>query len=88
MNNNEGVIIGGSTLLTATSWAATVFYHYFNDRRKAPIEGIQDFNTTFSNLELSVADYETLPAETLLVNAVELALKAIYGVDNVDVIAI
>jgi hypothetical protein len=39
-------------------------------------------------LELSVADYETLPAETLLVNAVELALKAIYGVDNVDVIAI
>ena len=55
---------------------------------KAPIQGIQDFNTTFSNLELSVADYETLPAETLLVNAVESALEAIYGVDNVDVIAI
>ena len=41
-----------------------------------------------SGLELSVADYETLAAETLLVNAVESALEAIYGVDNVDVIAI
>lgn len=55
---------------------------------KAPIQGIQDFNTTFSGLELSVSHYETLPAETLLVNAVELALEQIYGVDNVDVIAI
>ena len=55
---------------------------------KAPIQGIQDFNTTFSGLELSVASYETLSAETLLVNAVESALEAIYGVDNVDVIAI
>jgi len=55
---------------------------------KAPIQGIQDFNTTFSGLELSVADYETLAAETLLVNAVESALEEIYGVDNVDVIAI
>jgi hypothetical protein len=53
---------------------------------KAPIQGIQDFNTTFSNLELSVADYETLAAETLLVNAVEKSLESIYGLDNVDVI--
>ena len=45
---------------------------------KAPIQGIQDFNTTFSGLELSVADYETLAAETLLVNAVESALELIY----------
>jgi hypothetical protein len=57
-------------------------------QKKAPIQGIQDFNTTFSGLELSVADYETLSAETLLVNAVELALETIYGVENVDVIAI
>lgn len=55
---------------------------------KAPIQGIQDFNTTFSGLELSVSDYETLAAETLLVNAVESALEQIYGVENVDVIAI
>jgi len=45
---------------------------------KAPIQGIQDFNTTFSNLELSVTDYETLAAETLLINAVYSALNAIY----------
>jgi len=53
---------------------------------KAPIQGIEDFNTTFSGLELSVADYETIPAETLLVNAVEKSLESIYGLDNVDVI--
>jgi hypothetical protein len=45
---------------------------------KAPIQGIQDFNTTFSGLELSVADYETLAAETLLINAVSSALELIY----------
>ena len=54
---------------------------------KAPIQGIQDFNTTFSNLELSVADYETLAAETLLINAVESALEAIYP-NQVEVISI
>jgi hypothetical protein len=45
---------------------------------KAPIQGIEDFNTTFSNLELSVADYETKSAEVLLVNAVFNALDLIY----------
>jgi hypothetical protein len=45
---------------------------------KAPIQGIQDFNTTFAGLGLSVADYETLAAETLLINAVYSALNAIY----------
>lgn len=45
---------------------------------KAPIQGIEDFNTTFSNLELSVSTYETQPAEVLLINAVESALELIY----------
>jgi hypothetical protein len=45
---------------------------------KAPIQGIQDFNTTFSGLELSVADYETKSAEVLLVNAVFNTLDLIY----------
>ena len=45
---------------------------------KAPIQGIQDFNTTFSGLELSVADYETKSAEVLLINAVFNALDLIY----------
>jgi hypothetical protein len=45
---------------------------------KAPIQGIQDFNTTFSGLELSVADYESKSAEVLLINAVFNALDLIY----------
>ena len=55
---------------------------------KAPIQGIQDFNTTFSNLELSVVAYETIPAESLLVNAVYDALATIYGAENVEQITI
>jgi hypothetical protein len=55
---------------------------------KAPIQGIQDFNTTFSNLQLSVVAYETIPAESLLVNAVYDALVAIYGAENVEQITI
>ncbi len=54
---------------------------------KAPIQGIEDFNTTFSGLELSVVSYETLSAETLLINAVESALEAIYP-NQVEVISI
>jgi len=54
---------------------------------KQPIQGIQDFNTTFSNLQLSVVDYETVPAETLLVDAVYNALNAIYP-DQVEVITL
>ncbi len=45
---------------------------------KAPIQGIEDFNTIFTGLELSVTDYETLAAETLLINAVYSALNVIY----------
>lgn len=55
---------------------------------KAPIQGIQDFNTTFANLELSVVAYETDSAESLLVNAVYSALVAIYGAENVEQITI
>lgn len=55
---------------------------------KAPIQGIEDFNTTFSNLELSVVSYETIPAESLLVDAVYDALVAIYGAENVEQITI
>jgi hypothetical protein len=54
---------------------------------KAPIQGIEDFNTTFAGLELTVADYETLAAETLLINAVYSALNAIYPA-QVEVVAI
>jgi hypothetical protein len=45
---------------------------------KAPIQGIEDFNTTFSSLELTVVDYETKTAEELLINAVYSALNEVY----------
>jgi len=54
---------------------------------KAPIQGIEDFNTTFAGLELTVADYETLAAEALLINAVYSALNVIYPV-QVEVITL
>lgn len=54
---------------------------------KTPIQGIQDFNTTFSNLELSVSAYETQSAEVLLINAVESALELIYP-NQVEVISL
>jgi hypothetical protein len=54
---------------------------------KAPIQGIEDFNTTFAGLELTVADYETLAAENLLINAVYSALNAIYPA-QVEVVTI
>jgi hypothetical protein len=54
---------------------------------KAPIQGIEDFNTTFAGLELTVADYETLAAETLLINAVYSALNVIYPA-QVEVVTI
>ena len=55
---------------------------------KAPIQGIEDFNNTFAGLQLTVADYETLAAETLLINAVYSALSAFYGAENVEVITL
>jgi hypothetical protein len=54
---------------------------------KAPIQGIEDFNTTFSGLELSVADYESKSAEVLLINAVFNALDLIYPT-QVEVVTI
>ena len=54
---------------------------------KAPIQGIEDFNTTFSNLELSVVDYQTKTAELLLIDAVENALEEIYP-NQVEVITL
>ena len=54
---------------------------------KAPIQGIEDFNTTFSGLELSVASYEILSAETLLVTSVYGELEKIYP-EQVEVVTI
>lgn len=53
---------------------------------KSPVQGIADFNPVFQNLKLSVADYATKPAQTLLVDAVYNALAAVYGASNIEVI--
>jgi hypothetical protein len=54
---------------------------------KAPIQGIQDFNITFSGLELSVTAYETQPAETLLIDAIFGALNLVYP-DQVEIVTV
>jgi len=38
-------------------------------------------------LELTIADWETKPAQTLLIDAVKGALVAVYGEANVEVVA-
>jgi len=47
---------------------------------KSPVDGnsIADFNPAMYNLKLSVTDYATVTAETLLVEAVYNALDAVY----------
>jgi hypothetical protein len=47
---------------------------------KAPVDGnsISDFNPAMYNLQLSVSSYQTVTAETLLVEAVYNSLDAVY----------
>ena len=55
---------------------------------KQPIQGIADFSSPFQYAKLPVADYETIPAETLLINAVYLDLALIYGEANIEIITV
>ena len=50
---------------------------------KVNINEVEDFNPVFSGLQLSISDYETKTAESLLVDTIETALKKIYGNENV-----
>ena len=50
---------------------------------KVNINDIEDFNPIFSELELSIADYESKTAESLLIDTIENALKNIYGNENI-----
>ncbi len=52
-----------------------------------PVQGVADFNPVFSGLELAVTDYETEPAQTLLIDAVKGSLIEVYGADNIEVVA-
>lgn len=51
---------------------------------KSPIGDIADYNPVFSGLQLSVADYQTKTAESLLIDAVQSSLDQVYGVENVE----
>lgn len=55
---------------------------------KSPITDIADFNPVFAGLQLSVDAYQTKSAESLLIEAVETALIAVYGEENVEVISL
>jgi hypothetical protein len=55
---------------------------------KSPITDVADFNPVFSGLNLSLVNYQTKTAEELLISAVEDALVAIYGDENVEVITL
>ena len=52
-----------------------------------PVQGVGDFNPVFSGLELPVADYQSKTAEALLIDAVKGALEAVYGAENIEVVA-
>lgn len=43
-----------------------------------PVQQISDFNPIFRNLQLPVEDYQTIPAEILLIDTVEEYLDSIY----------
>ena len=53
---------------------------------KSPITDVADFNPVFSGLQLTLQAYQTKTAESLLVDAVQNALVAVYGAEYVEVI--
>lgn len=53
---------------------------------KEALQGIADFNTTFSYAKLPVESFETVPAETLLITAVYQDLALVYGESNLEII--
>jgi hypothetical protein len=55
---------------------------------KAAIQGIEDFNPVFSDLKLTIVDFQTKPAETLLIDAVYSQLVIVYGESNVEIVTI
>ncbi len=56
--------------------------------KKEAIVGISDFNTVFSFAKLTVENYETVPAESLLIGAVFQELALIYTEAKIEIITI
>lgn len=55
---------------------------------KQALQGIADFNTTFSYAKLPVESFETVPAETLLITAVFQDLALVYGEANIEIVTV
>lgn len=55
---------------------------------KDSVLGIADFNPVFSGLKLSVSNFETMSAESLLIDAVYSQLALVYGESNIEVVTI
>jgi len=55
---------------------------------KQALQGIEDFDTTFKYSKLPVISFETIPAETLLVQAVYDDLAIVYGTANIEILSI
>jgi hypothetical protein len=50
------------------------------------LQGIEDFDTTFSYAKLPVESFETIPSETLLIMAVFEDLALLYGESNIEIV--
>ena len=55
---------------------------------KEALQGIADFSTTFQYSKLPVEDFETVPAETLLITAVYNDLALVYGESNLEIVTV
>ena len=55
---------------------------------KVSINDVADYTPVFSELKLSLADYQTKSAEQLLIDTVESELIKIYGAENIEEISI
>jgi hypothetical protein len=53
---------------------------------KQIVQGIDDFQTTFSYAKLPVESFETIASETLLIMAVFQDLAIIYGESNIEIV--
>lgn len=80
-STNEGVI---------PSQIATLLYASLEALKsgKVSINDIADYTPVFSELKLSVADYQTKSAEQLLIDTVESELIKVYGAENIEEISI
>lgn len=77
----DGLIPAQISTFVFASYAAMI-------SKKEAIVGIADFNTVFSFAKLTVENYETVPAESLLIGAVFQELALIYTEAKIEIIKV